>query len=411
MKKLEASALPTVLVISVLICLLVLFAFVLFDINALFYSNYHYARQQKEHLNSAFVLYCNDSTLLSSLGQENEYLLYKEDQSSQVRYEIRPWGFYEYVTISTQDEKFHSTRLIGKSQDCEYGAALWVCNRDMALSLAGTTEIKGPVYIPINGINYIQLGNEKYQGQMIDDYYVDLSEKELPDIDSSYLETVDRLRNQQGISSFPTGEEAKQYHSFKNETLHFSIPENTDDLSARGNIVLHAGEVTISSNAILSDVILVAKKVTIEDGFAGSLQIIASDTVIIEDNVHLRYPSGIYLNGNKRKTYLSLANHSRVDGYAIVMGNCEGGSGLHIDQNYRQKSTATFQGLLYVDGIADVSGEIYGAAYIKECYYLPENGIYAGTLHSVKIHRSDKIAYPLFFSKSMYKRKEIKTVY
>ncbi len=411
MKVLKGSSLPTVMVICVLISLLVLFAITLFDMNNLFYSNYHTAKQRKENINSAFVLYSNDSTLISSLTEKNGYQLYEDEANSLVRFQIRPWGLYECVTVSTADTISSSTRLLGKVQDSEYEAALWVCSRDMVLALAGCSESMGKTFIPINGISYIQLGNIPFRGKEISDSYIDLSEIELPPVDSSYIEQIDLLRSQTEASTLPQRNEVSPYYSFGKPTAHFQLSGATDQLCVRGNAVLHADEITISPDAVLSDVILTGRKITIEEGFAGSMQIIATDTVVIGKNVQLHYPSGIYLEGNAGKTYLEIGNHSQVNGYAIVFGSTEKTSGIHIDDNYHQDSTAVFRGLLYVDGIADVRGELSGGIYLKECYYLPENGVYASTMKDARFSRHSQIAYPFFFAHTTYRRKEMKTVH
>ncbi len=410
MRKIQASILPTVMIISVLICLFILFVFTLFDLNALFYSNYHTVRQQKEHLNSAFVLYVNDSLLLERLAENNnEYQLYEDQPSSSVCFDIKAWGLYELVCINTINKKYHSIRLLGKEQDCDKEVALWVCNRDMPLSLGGNTEIDGAVFAPMNGINNIQLGGNLFSGKQIEDCNISISGKDLPDVDSSYIRRIDSLSKWKEISPLPL--KIEQYYSFEKETSSFLLPKTTEGLILRGNLILYADEVTISSESQLSDVILVARKVIVEDGFIGSLQILASDTVIVKNNVKLRYPSGIYLRGNVGKTYLNIGQQSCLEGYAIVFGSIERGAKLTVDSNYRQESSAILRGLLYVDGIADMNGTFYGAVYVKECYYLPENGIYAGTLYNVKIKRDQRISYPFFFKKSAYERREIKSTY
>lgn len=413
MRLFSASALPTVLVISVLVSLLVLFSIMLFNIDALFYSIFHTGRQQKEDLNSAFVLYCNDSTFLKIFEDVNSYLLYEDRPSSAVSLQVRPWGFYECVTVSANDGKAVSVRLLGKVQESSFEAALWVCSRDMILSLAGGTEVEGKIFAPINGLSYVQLPDHHFSGTTLDDSCVDLSERELPTIDSQYFEPAKTLINQQEILTFPSGEAAKPYYSFQEKTAYFYYPEVVEPLHVRGNVVLYADSVSLMAGSILSDIILVARKVTVEEGFTGSLQILATDTVILKDNTHLRYPSGIYLKGNQGKTYLSLGSHSTLSGYAIVFGDVENqsGSSLQVDNNYHQAVTANFSGLLYVDGIADIRGEFSGSLYLKECFYLPENGLYAGTICDARISRNRRIAYPFLFSHSSYRRKEIKMVY
>jgi len=409
MKRLKASALPTVLVISVIVLLIILFAYALWDMSALYYSTYHNHKQQQENLNSASLLYCNDSTLLNSLDKESEYTLHKNDNSSTVHYDVKRWGLYECLIVSSNDRSYNSVRFVGKNEEGDINAAFWLCDKDRALLIAGCTDIKGSVFIPKNGINYIILNKIPYSGEMLVEDDIHLSDRNLPEIDTSHIDYVNELRSVD-LTSQPT-DGSNHYISFRNETIHRLIPNITERYTARGNIVLHGEEVIISSNAILSDIILIARKVTIETGFEGSLQVFATDTVIIEEDVHLKYPSGIHLNGNNKKTHLDIGRRSKIDGYAIVFGVGENISSFIPDINYHQQEESTLRGLLYVDGISNLKGNIYGAAYLVECYYLSGEIMYASTLFDVKISRNNEIAYPMLFTKGKYKRKEIKSAY
>jgi hypothetical protein len=142
------------------------------------------------------------------------------------------------------------------------------------------------------------------------------------------------------------------------------------------------------------------------------LQIIARDTVIIEEGAELRYPSGVYLKGDREKVHLSIGAHSRLEGYAVVVTKSDDTalSGLNIPCNYRQDESAGFRGLLYVDGTADIRGTLSGGIYLTEGYYLPPGGIYAGTVYNARIGRDSIIAYPLLLRDNKEKRREIKTM-
>jgi len=67
---LSAFSIPSVMVISILICLFILFAIAFFNFSNYYYSYYHRTKQQKEDMNSALVLYCNDSTLLPKIEKD-----------------------------------------------------------------------------------------------------------------------------------------------------------------------------------------------------------------------------------------------------------------------------------------------------------------------------------------------------
>jgi len=106
--RLKAATLPMVLVISVLILLVVLFVYSLWDMNFLYYSSFHYKKQQQENLNSAIVLYSNDSTFLKDYDEEKIFRLYETDSASTVSCITQQWGCF-----FAQRELFHD-KVIGQ---------------------------------------------------------------------------------------------------------------------------------------------------------------------------------------------------------------------------------------------------------------------------------------------------------
>lgn len=406
---LSAFSIPSVMVISILICLFILFAIAFLNFSNYYYSYYHRTKQQKEDMNSAFVLYCNDSTLLPKIEKDGFYQLYEDDPQTSVSIETGKWGLYEYAKVHTTGN-CSSIHLLGKAQECEYKAALWVCSKNMVLSFGGKSEVKGNTYIPANGIKYVELGTLPFQGKEIEDYYIDISERELPEVDRSHLYLMDKYLKETEV--IPSSEDSryKSYYSFSEKEVHFYIPDDIYKYSIKGHAVLHGNDIVLSSETILDDVILLARRVTIDEGFRGCLQIIATDTVIIRRNAHLRYPSGIYLKGNNDKTYLRMDENSTLSGYAIIFGTTENNSGDYVEENFRQAPTAQFNGLLYVDGVAHLQGSCYGGTYLKECYYLAADKTYATTIYNAKIYRNNQIGFPFFFKHSGYRRKDMKTL-
>jgi hypothetical protein len=371
-RTLTASALPTVLVACVLLSLLVLFAINLFGWDALFYARYHNGKQQRADMNSLFVYYCNDSTLSAAGDSLIAGQLYEDDSETDFRLYVRPWGLYERVTATMNEGAQHSIRMIGKQVEEVHAAALWVCSRETSLAFAGSTTIEGKAYVPHAGINYLQFNDTPFSGIPLERGSIALSTRELPAVDTIAVHRMDELLQTQGMEDV----------------------------------------VYLSGNKLLLDTIITARKIVVEDGFVGaSLQLVASDTVIIGEGAELRYPSGVYLHGNKGKTFLQLGNNAHLSGYAIVFGEGEDApftSSLEARCHYRQDSTTRFRGLLYVDGIAHIEGQVSGAVYVREAHYLPPNGIYAGVLYNASIRRDSDIAYPLFFKNAPYRRSELK---
>ena len=405
--RLKAATLPMVLVISVLILLVVLFVYSLWDMNFLYYSSFHYKKQQQENLNSAIVLYSNDSTFLRDYNEEKTFRLYETDSASSVICITQQWGFYEYIHVSSLNGNFSTTRLLGKKQECDHRAALWLCDRNRALSLSGNTEIRGKVFIPLNGINYTEIDGEYYKGEEIPYTQMDIAGAELPPIDTLYMAFPESLKENRSLSvALP--ETTDTYYSFQNTTSFFNVTESRDNIVLRGNAVLFADELEISASSKMNEAIIVARKVTIEEGFTGSIQIFCTDSVLIEENVQLQYPSGIYIDAEIDYPFVSISGNSEINGYVIVLGKIKDEELLF--PSYRQSENSQLRGLLYVDGTTNFQGEISGAVYLKDCFFSSNQNVYAGTLYNTRISRNNNIVYPIFLSGG-YTRKEIKSIY
>lgn len=380
-------------------------AFEFWNINTFYYIRYHFDKQQKMHLTSTLSILCNDSLLSEQMRIDKKYQLYEEDEHSSVYFDIYPWGLYECINMYNFDKTIHTVHIIGKSQDSYRSPAIWVCDRDHSISLSGEAEISGELFLPKNGINYINPSFDTFRGDIIPAAKIHTSNKDLPSVDSTYLQLMRDLRNPSvSVSQIPL-----EYHSFSNDVIYASVTDN-EDIYAKGRIILYGDKIHISSSCKISDIILIARYVTIESGFSGALQIMASDTVEIEKNVYLHYPSGVYIHGNRDKAFLHIGSDSNIEGYAIIEGNAEGGNGFVADIHYRQEHGSQLTGLLFVDGIAHLEGSVVGAAYLKECYYLSGEKMYSGLIYNAKITRSENIAFPFLFKESKFNRKSIKKI-
>lgn len=358
--RLRGFALPAVLLVSVLILLLILFAYSAVTMNMYRYDLYHEKKQLREDLKSALVLYCADSTLCEVNDCSEVDLFVGHDK---VKVSVERCGLYERVRLSN-DYPDECHVLVGRRNESDSQAAFWLCDRNRALSLAGDARIDGLVYMPLNGINYTEVNSRYYTGERILEERLRISSKDLPPVDSVQLEHARTLCRQ---------------NDQKVELL-----------------------------SLVRDTIICESVVRIRKGFRGNLQIFASDSVIVEEGAILEYPSGIYVDSGERRPYVSLERGSKVNGYVIVTSQ-NSDSQLRYP-SYVQKSGATLNGLLYVDGSCNIEGDIIGAAYVKDCYYYSNGNVYAGTLYDAKVVRSDSLAFPIFL-KGPYERKMIKKLY
>lgn len=405
----KGATLPVIMVISILVLLLVLFVYSLWDMHSLYYSSYHYRKQQQENLHSAIVLYSNDSTFLKEYHEEKVFTLFGVDTTSTVRFVTQRWGLYESLHVSSHNGKFSSTRLLGKKQECDHRATLWLCDRNRALALSGETEVRGKIFAPLAGINYPEIDGKYYSGEEIPQALLGVAGIQLPPVDSTNLVFAKSLKENRAQSIDLPGV-TESYYSFQDPTTYLNVPEdeNLNGTQIRGNVVLFADELTIPASSRINEAIVVARKVTIEEGFTGSLQIFCSDSVLVRENVTLQYPSGIFVDSAIRYPSVTLSDGSEINGYVIILGKIRDEELLF--SGYRQSENSRLRGLLYVDGTTNVQGEVSGAAYLKDCFFVSNQNVYAGTLYNTRVFRNDNIAYPIFLS-GEYTRKEVKSIY
>ena len=164
-------------------------------------------------------------------------------------------------------------------------------------------------------------------------------EEKLPEPSADALAAINELKELAASAGDALSVADSIAHGFYEVApLVFSFGERLENLSLSGNIVVAAEEVNIDRSCRLRDVIIVAEKVRIEKGFAGTLQVFASDSLNVEAGVVLDYPSGLF-----SEKYIGLADSVTVNGYVIVNPD---GKPDPKNANYGQSRHARVRGLV-----------------------------------------------------------------
>ena len=117
-KHVKAFSLPTVMVISVLVSLLVLFAMSLANLEGQEYYIYHARKQHILDLHSAVARYCVDSNLFYRGSDTACVKLFEETESSVVLTK-KDWGLYEVLTANSDYLPFSYSVVCGKERESE----------------------------------------------------------------------------------------------------------------------------------------------------------------------------------------------------------------------------------------------------------------------------------------------------
>jgi len=409
-KQIQGSALPVVLVLGTLMLLAVLALLGLSDIETwLSYGNQ--SRIQKEAwLESAMVLYERDSILLERLDEQEAFTLFDDEPTSVVTLNRTRWGLYELIRATTDDGKIRRANLMGYQTESPKKAALYVCDNRRAFTLAGKSNLKGTVHLPENGILYGQVQSDFYTGDRIAESQIRKSGENMPGLENG---VIDSLRQLLAIAG--ENKNVELLNAYEKRTGFFEPKEfvQADSLfgtTLYGNIVVCSPfGVEVDSTSRLEDILIVAPQVVIREGFSGTLQIIASDSVLIEKNVRLKYPSGIIIPEGTADSYIEIGESSEVNGYVIFRTATDIPPEKRTP-HYAQQEKSRVRGLLWVDGIAQLHGTVTGSLYVNQANYYTPQGYYMNLLYNTRVYRSEAMVFPVWMQND-YPRKTAKWLY
>ena len=404
--RLPASVLATVLVVSALMLLSVLGVLALWEADFLFFSRTGYLSRQRANVESAFVLYAADSTLTERLDAERGLRLYDSLPDSRVRIAVRPWGLYEAVRVEAADSRIAPSRLFGSAAPfaCPPGeeSGLWYATDAASLSLAGRTSLHGCLRLPRHGVQYGQIRSIFFCGERIEGARTAYAGKELPPVRTDARRMTDSLlRLLEAPGAWIPAPDSLSAGFDGSEPRLLDATSLAPGAHVEGMAVLTGDEIEIDSSCRLDHVLVVGRTIRIGDGFCGTAQLFASDTVLIGKRVTLGYPSGVFVARENTDRYIEIGPHSRVEGYAIVDGD---GSPDAKRANYRQSRTAVLRGLLWADGAAQVQGIVSGCMAANRLVYYSSEGYYEDMLYDMTLLENPAAAYPLWAA--AYRRKE-----
>lgn len=182
-----------------------------------------------------------------------------------------------------------------------------------------------------------------------------------------------------------------------------SSPESLPGLSSSA---LHAAKrifdecdqdvVMLDSNDTVPDLIVSARVIKVDSSFCNSVQLFASDSVIMMPGSVLKYPSGIFVNSSKG--HIKVDSFSVVEGYVIIKDIDDDGLAPSLEHlSCHICCSGVVRGLLYVNSTAQINGHITGSAYVRTPIEMTDKGVSRMTLLRMTQTKNRANAYPLLF--------------
>ncbi|MCX6232972.1 MAG: hypothetical protein NTZ33_15690 [Bacteroidetes bacterium] len=280
--------------------------------------------------------------------------------------------------------------------------ALFLNPSPFALKIGGDALMEGDVIISTKGIERAYMGGKSYVRDSLVYGNIITSDYQMPELKNEILKincTNNINSSLAEVLPFSNFLNQSQKRSFNLKTL---LLKNKDEIyinkdSISGNCVIQSDKVIrVSKNACLYNIILSAPKIILEDNFKGSLQLIASDTIIIGKNVKLHYPSALFINqleSSTTFTLLEIGDSAVIQGLIISIQNKNGIQKQIISPIITTAFHTEITGQVYSNGNVYHKGLIKGSLVCKQLVDL-SSGVNESLLIDGKI---SKRKLPAFF--------------
>lgn len=328
------------------------------------------------------ILYLTDSTTVDLFGDDMSIIKIKKSQ----------WGIWDIVTATTVWKKMSLSRsgLFGEVIDNK-DPALFMPDRGLNLSLSGHSKISGLVYAPSGIIRKGSIEGQPFIYDEVTDGIVKPSGKSLPSLNSSLDSAINRIFNQVNPEIALSSLKIKDYEVIENNfdtpsVTYYDDPNaNLSDLNFRGHIIICApGSIFVDYSTSLENVILIARKIIVGEGFTGSFQAFALDSIYIGSNVILNYPTALCISGDDNdaisfKPVISLGRNTSISG-CLILNPKSDQARLVIPE------TSSITGQVYCKGDVDLKGSINGSLYCSHFSFISGRSAYVNHLLNADIN-------------------------
>ncbi len=299
---------------------------------------------------------------------------------------VESWGGYALVFAKSHWKNLSNQKaaLTGARLFADEKIGLYLAEKDNYLSISGDARLTGVTYLPKLGIRSVYIDGKPYSGEKLLYGSQKTSNSTLPELKDDFVQKIQDFCN--GYVGDSIGKLSDLYKTdnieqpFYAKSLLFSSAQTItlENIKLEGKIIIHSeSRIIVENTASCEDIILTAPIVIINKEFKGTLQIIASDSVYIDEEVTLEYPSMIAVYNNKSsKSFCYLDEQSTVSGAVLCGSGLKNGTDaeLYLEEN------ALVNGLCYTSGDVQHKGNVQGTLYANQFVLKTSRGFYENHL-------------------------------
>lgn len=355
--------------------------------------NIHYNLQEELFLQ-------NQSAVNYALGNTSTAADLPQDDTNGIEgsYTIKPYGLLNMLLVSSssRNDTVTSAHFVGQYSNDK--TAIYLANQSRALTYSGTVKLIGNNHLPTAFIESAYINSKPnlltHEGKNT------VSENILPAINQDFKKIFDGIKSQRiALADVDKPMDSLYYNSFFNETKEVAVNSVLTNVIFKGNFILSSKDsIRVKKNTVLEDVILIAPKITFEEGFKGTVQVFATRGIELEQKVILDYPSVVCVyNQSTNESKIKIKKTCVISGAVVLFGN----SLETINKNSIEIDESGFiLGDIYCSGKLLLKSNVYGSVYTNRFFYKTQSSTYDNTIIDVEINALKRpkyfIAIPLF---------------
>nr|WP_199001219.1 hypothetical protein [Flavobacterium sp. ASV13] len=365
----------------------------------LYFSNLY--NQLNLYYNLQEELYIqNQSVLNFALGNKTVPAEIEKDENSGIEgsYETKPYGLLSLVLAQSHvsNDTVSSVHFVG-AQNLDKNA-IYLTNLSKSLFYSGKVKLVGNNQLPSTFIETSYINNNL--NQLIAEGKNTVSEPQLPEINPDFKKIFQGLKSEKTkLSDVEKPKDSLFYNSFFNITKEISIKSSLTNSIFKGNFILRSEDsIRVKRNTVLEDVILIAPKITFEEGFTGTVQAFATKGIELEEKVILKYPSVICVfNDSANESKIKIKKECQITGAVVLFGNTDN----LIDKNTIEiDEKGLLFGDLYCTGKLMLKSNVYGSVYTNKFFLKTTSSSYENMISDIEINTDKRphyfISIPLF---------------
>jgi len=303
------------------------------------------------------------------------------------------WGAYQFINVCSKNGRFQTSLSGFYGTALKKDTGLVIADNGRAISAAGEIRFNAFCYLPSSVLRPVFIEGMSYSGTSTTKSFIKPSPRRIPDLNNEYLSGFKNMISTYNSRTDSLVSELSpiSYVSFdaKTAVLQTTILHLTDQ-RFKGNIKLIAKEVNISKTASLEDVLIVADKIRVQKGFNGNLHLMVKDSIIIEPDCQLNYPSSLVIyNPDPKEISIGLrgiyiGENSVIEG-SIICYNDKVSDTEVPRQLVKLNKNCKVYGLVYCSGYGHLQGKIYGNVYCERLIVKSNSATYENHLIDTEI--------------------------